>query len=617
MVESGFRLPWEDLPAPLSPIPIPSRPPASLEAMEVLETEVQLLLAKQAIEEVSLSPGFYGRLFVVPKSSGGFRPVLDLSALNNFLCKKPFRMETPWGVRESVRPGDWATSLDLTDAYFHVLVAQRDRKYLRFSWKSKIFQFRVLPFGLSLAPWVFTRITRELAIAFHSRGFRVRMYLDDWLVLASCRDSCQHHMDQVISLTTSLGFTPNWEKSALTPAQEFTFLGMLFRTVPCTVAPSRARLERFSALRDRLLSSKSASVRTLHSLLGQMESLAPLLPLGHLHKRSFQRELSCRWDQVSQSWDLVISLQDWLVPSLAQWTVTSWLDSCVPTAVPQHEVELYTDASTVGWGAHVENLTASGTWSQEERSFHINRLELEAVCLAVESFSAFLSQKVVLLCTDNTTVACYILKQGGTRAHHLSQRAEALLLRCQELGIFLRAKHVPGKINIVADLLSRPHCVLQTEWTLSMKVLEPVWSTWHRPMVDLFATRFNFRLPTYVSPVPDPGAWAVDALSMSWSGILAYAFPPFPILGKVIRKARIDQASLILVCPHWPAQPWFAELLQLSHLPPLPLRVDGRKALVQPRSGIPHGNPAVLKLHAWMLCGSACVHKAPQSACSN
>ena len=84
LIEAGFRLPWEERPAPLRALPPAFKPPSSLEARQVLDQEVDSLLAKKAVEEViSPSPGFYGRIFCVPKRSGGFRPVLDLSALNS------------------------------------------------------------------------------------------------------------------------------------------------------------------------------------------------------------------------------------------------------------------------------------------------------------------------------------------------------------------------------------------------------------------------------------------------------------------------------------------------------------------------------------------------------
>ena len=142
---------------------------------------------------------------------------------------------------------------------------------------------------------------------------------------------------------------------------------------------------------------------------------------------------------------------------------------------------------------------------------------------------------------------------------------------------------------------------LSSEWTLDRKTLVPIWETWFKPMIDLFASQFNHRLPMYVSPVPDPRAWKIDALTFSWKNLQAYAFPPFPLLDKVLKKAREEKPSLILIAPNWPARPWFPDLLQLSHVPPLKLRVEG-KFLVQPRSGVPHADPQKLDLHAWLLC---------------
>ena len=240
-------------------------------------------------------------------------------------------------------------------------------------------------------------------------------------------------------------------------------------------------------------------------------------------------------------------------------------------------------------------------------SCHINLLELEAVFQPLRQFHPSLAGKRVLLHTDNTTVLCYINKQRGARSWTLSDTTEELLLWCACQSIQLPAKYVPGKLNILADLLSRPHMVLQSEWTLVHAVLKPVWSTWFTPHIDLFATWFSHRLPVYVSPVPDPAAWAVDALSIPRSNLQSYSFPPIPIIGKVLKKARDEKATLILVAPHWPDQAWFPELLHPCHVLPISLLL-GPRSLVQPRSGVPHGNPGVLHLHAWLLCGTRCLH---------
>ena len=118
----------------------------------VLEQEISSLITKQAIEEVSHLHclGFYGRIFVVPKASGGWRPVLDLLTLNLYLRRIHFCMETTLSILDAIQQGDWAASLDMTEAFFHILMHPKDRKWLRFVWERRSFQFRALPFGLSL-----------------------------------------------------------------------------------------------------------------------------------------------------------------------------------------------------------------------------------------------------------------------------------------------------------------------------------------------------------------------------------------------------------------------------------------------------------------------------------
>ena len=118
-----------------------------------LEEEVANLLRKGAVEEIIPEcPGFYSRIFLVPKKNGKLRLIIDLSALNHFVDCQSFKMETQRKVRNAVRLNDWAFSLDLTDAYLHVPIHRRSRKYLRFTLKGRVYQFKALAFGLSDQP---------------------------------------------------------------------------------------------------------------------------------------------------------------------------------------------------------------------------------------------------------------------------------------------------------------------------------------------------------------------------------------------------------------------------------------------------------------------------------
>ena len=117
---------------------------------------IQSLLSKNAIERVEnvKSLGFYSHLFLVPKPHHRWRPVIDLSRLNTFLLVERFKMETPQFIRTSLIPGEWVSSIDLSDTYLYIPIHQNSRKYLRFCHKSQVFQFTSLPFGLAKAPQV-------------------------------------------------------------------------------------------------------------------------------------------------------------------------------------------------------------------------------------------------------------------------------------------------------------------------------------------------------------------------------------------------------------------------------------------------------------------------------
>jgi hypothetical protein len=82
--------------------------------------------------------------------------------------------------------------------------------------------------------------------------------------------------------------------------------------------------------------------------------------------------------------------------------------------------------------------------------------------------------------------------------------------------------------------LRRPSCGLSfqvliapvnTEWELHQAVFQSIVLHWGNPNIDLFATSLNFKVTTFVSPVPDPRAYAVNAMSLSWEEMFAYAFP--------------------------------------------------------------------------------------------
>ena len=142
----------------------------------------------------------------------------------------------------------------------------------------------------------------------------------------------------------------------------------------------------------------------------------------------------------------------------------------------------------------------------------------------------------VLVATDNSIVVAYINKQGGTHSAEMGALLWKIMIWCHHYHITLKARHIPGCLNVMADLLSRSNQVQSTEWSLHLQVFKQICQKWLTPHVDLFDPHLNHKLPLYVSPVPDPKAWDIDALNINWTGLTAYAYPPMALLHRVIQK---------------------------------------------------------------------------------
>ncbi len=105
---------------------------------------------------------------------------------------------------------------------------------------------------------------------------------------------------------------------------------------------------------------------------------------------------------------------------------------------------LTTDASLTGWGAILEGHLSQSLWKDQHLSWHINRLEMLAVFLALKNFLAELRGHHVLVHSDNTSVVSYINHQGGLRSRPLCKLACQILLCSSSLhpgGPQYRSRH--------------------------------------------------------------------------------------------------------------------------------------------------------------------------------
>lgn len=162
------------------------------------------------------------------------------------------------------------------------------------------------------------------------------------------------------------------------------------------------------------------------------------------------------------------------------------------------------------------------------------------------------------------------------------------------------------ELNIEADKESRSD-TYSSDWKLDQVVFGKIQDIWHTE-IDLFGSLCNAQLPKFVSWRPQPGSPAVNAFSVNWGGIygiLCYAFPPFTLITKCLEKIRRELANTVMVCPVWPAQPWFPILLELTC--DIPLLLHPSSTLLVSPKGEPHPllKTGALQLAVCMLFGDS------------
>ena len=137
-------------------------------------------------------------------------------------------------------------------------------------WKGKAYQFSCLPFGLSSAPWVFTKITRPIMTVLRSMGLRTITYIDDILILAESETQAREHTAALIILLENLGLVINHSKSQTTPSQVTEFLEFSIDSWSMELKLPGDKIKKLRGEARRLLSQTCNNALALSTILGKL-----------------------------------------------------------------------------------------------------------------------------------------------------------------------------------------------------------------------------------------------------------------------------------------------------------------------------------------------------------
>ena len=289
VISKGLSLNFKGSLPPLSSVPKEIHLPKDPEKRRILLQAVDEMVEKAAVSKCQeVEPAFFAHLFVVPKLTSGWRPVIDLHVLNRFLAVPHFKMETVHSIRAQLHQGEYVVVLDLQDAYFHIPIRKTFQKFLKFCILGVVYKFVALCFGLSTAPRAFTMVMRAVVKYLRELGMLIHAYLDDWLLRNRDPALLLAQLEKVLQLLNRLGILVNFQKSVLEPRQRFVYLGTKFDLVRALVFPTEEALGKLQIWLQFFQESNVAPARAFLSFLGLLNHIADLVPLGRLHVRPVQ-----------------------------------------------------------------------------------------------------------------------------------------------------------------------------------------------------------------------------------------------------------------------------------------------------------------------------------------
>lgn len=560
---------------------------------------LQLGAIKQCVPE---EPQFISSYFLTPKSDGTFRFVLNLKKLNEFIRTKHFKMEDGRTAEKIIFKNYYLAKLDLENAYFLIPVDEDSSKYLRFIFQGQYFEFVCLPFGLNIAPLIFTKVMRPIVNQLRKKGLLSVIYLDDILLVAPSRRACKNNVRASVELLEYLGFVINYNKSNLEPSQRVDFLGITYDSRRMTLELPETKKQKCLYLLEEFSPGKIVSIRQWSSFVGSINACCPAVKYGRLYTREFERVRYLELLKNNNNYDEKIRIPEKLEPTLTWWKEN--IPKCSnPIRKGTYKHEIFSDASTTGWGAFHEGETARGFWTEPEQKWHINRLELKAALFALKSFAKDYNCCEILLRMDNTTAIAYVNKMGGVQHPNLHKIAKEIWRWCEARNIWITASYIKSEDNIEADRESRIKNI-DTEWELADHAFRRVVETFGHPEIDLFATRSNAKCKKFLAWKNDPEALAIDAFTVNWHPLgLFWAFPPFALILKALKKIVVDRATGIIIVPYWTSQPWFPLLMSLLIEKPLIFK-PSPNLLLSPCRSIQHPLAGKLSLMAGKLSGN-------------
>lgn len=522
-----------------------------------VSNSIKELLENNLIKEVATVPHVVNPLSVAENSVGKKRLILDLRYVNKHIYTEKIKFDD-WKCFQNflTAKSKFLFKFDLKSGYHHVDINENFQKFLGFSWlvdgKIKHFVFTVLPFGLSSAPFIFTKLVRPLVKYWRKNLIRIACFLDDGISVAESLIEGIQNSNFVRETLQKAGFVVNIEKSAWEPQESITWLGITIDLKIKSFCISNSRIESITYSLTKLTSTPYVTARNVAKVVGKI--ISTIFVLGNivrLKTRFLYKSIIAQ-----NTWDShfnILYFHD-AVKEIIFWKLNVNLlnkRSLISYKVPITKV--YSDASNSGIGTCFtlkgEKFLIHRNLSTEEKIKSSTWRELEAIRFSLTSIPSYLSNNTLFWYTDNFAASKIV--ESGSNKSELQVKALEIFDICKTKNIDLKINWISRENNKEADCISK--IIDHDDWVVNTFFFKFITNKWGKITIDRFASSKNTKSPRFNSKYLCPSTEAVNAFSQDWSEEKNWLVPPIYLIPKCLNHFSVSKPGTtgILIVPVW------------------------------------------------------------------
>ena len=569
------------------------------------------------------------KINVLPKKdSAELRLIIDGSPLKPYEVRRRFKLEQIWQQGRDIFAGcTHGSVIDISNAFYHIEMAEESKKYLGCEWLGKFYRYGNLPMGIHSAPFVFTETTKPVVKKWRSMGIRVLKFMDDFPSGGRSETQQTLHAKYMCEHLISLWWLIKAKKLIGIPKPLTTIqaLGTSISFSDQKFYLGAEQVAQIVALAEQLTMARAVPVQKLARLPGLIISRQHCLgPAARLRTRAMYKNIDARLKPYEKGmskagWNRHVHLNTRTRAELVFWISRIQKVNGQPfqrDAVHRTmDVNLGTDASQPGWGTIItlpsniradhsallqaaqltlpKNMTIEavtstvasgiricGMFSESEASESSNARELLATLYSFKIGIGFLRGMRVDHQMDNMGAVQALGGEipdrpetifGGSKTSRIQELAIEIDDLCIEANIDRRTFWVPREHNVEADYMSKILVSDPFAYTVLPHTFARLENLFGHHTIDRFASRHNVlvRPPRYNSLYFESAAEGLNAFAAHWrynaDGELEnnWVHPPYLLISRVIRHIQQCNASATLILPFWTSASWWPDVVPL------------------------------------------------------